>query len=49
MKKILKEETQQVVNAPKDEYDILSKTPLLHGFKFSMEPHKTVRALFRIF
>jgi len=28
MRKILKEQTQQVVNAPKDEYDVLTKTPL---------------------
>ena len=31
MKKILKEQTQQVVNAPKDEYDVLTKTPLLQS------------------
>jgi hypothetical protein len=31
MKKILKEETIQVVNAPKDEYDVLTKTPLLQS------------------
>jgi hypothetical protein len=31
MKKILKEQTQQVVNAPKDEYDILTKTPLFQS------------------
>jgi len=31
MKKILKEQTQQVVNAPKDEYDLLTKTPLLQS------------------
>ena len=28
MKKILKEQTNKVVNAPKEEYDILTKTPL---------------------
>jgi hypothetical protein len=31
MRKILKEQTQQVVNAPKDEYDVLTKTPLLQS------------------
>jgi hypothetical protein len=31
MRKILKEQTQQLVNAPKDEYDILTKTPLLQS------------------
>lgn len=29
MRKILKEQTQQVIEAPRDEYDILTKTPLL--------------------
>ena len=31
MKKILKEQTQEIVNAPKDEYDVLTKTPLLQS------------------